>query len=76
MWTVNALDEASGESRVFKCGVLISCTGYYNYDKGFLPDFRGADSFKGHAYPSAALAGKSRLQGQEGRGDRQRVPPP
>ena len=46
-WTVNALDEASGESRVFKCGVLISCTGYYNYDKGFLPDFPGADSFKG-----------------------------
>ncbi|WP_293371274.1 NAD(P)/FAD-dependent oxidoreductase [Nevskia sp.] len=47
LWTVQALDEASGEARVFTCRVLICCTGYYNYDKGFLPDFPGADSFKG-----------------------------
>ncbi len=47
LWTVQALDEASGEARVFTCRVLICCTGYYNYDKGFLPDFPGADRFKG-----------------------------
>ena len=47
LWTVTAIDEASGASRTFTSRVLISCTGYYNYDKGFLPDFPGADSFKG-----------------------------
>ncbi len=47
LWTVQAIDEGSGEARRFTSRVLISCTGYYNYDQGFLPDFPGADSFKG-----------------------------
>jgi monooxygenase len=29
------------------CSMLFCCTGYYNYDKGFTPDFPGADAFKG-----------------------------
>ena len=47
LWTVKALHEASGEEQVFTTRVLISCTGYYDYDRGFLPDFPGAKSFKG-----------------------------
>ena len=46
-WTVTALHEASGETRIFKCNYLVSCTGYYNYDKGYLPDFPGVKNFKG-----------------------------
>ncbi len=36
-WTVTALHEATGETRHYTCGYLISCTGYYNYDAGYLP---------------------------------------
>jgi monooxygenase len=46
-WTVTALVEATGESRTYTCGFLISCTGYYNYDAGYLPSFPGEDRFKG-----------------------------
>ncbi len=46
-WTVTALHEATGEVRTFSCGYLISCTGYYNYDTGYLPTFPGADEFLG-----------------------------
>ncbi len=46
-WTVTALHEASGEERSYSCNVLISCTGYYNYDQGFLPQFPGVERYKG-----------------------------
>lgn len=29
------------------CGFLFSCTGYYRYDRGHLPDFAGMEQFKG-----------------------------
>ncbi len=48
-WTVTAVHEATGETRVYTCGYLISCTGYYNYDAGYLPSFPGADRFAGRA---------------------------
>ena len=46
-WTVVALDEASGSEQRFTARVLVCCTGYYNYDQGYLPDFPGVKSFKG-----------------------------
>ena len=46
-WTVTTLHEASGETRTYTCSFLISCTGYYNYDAGYLPTFPGVDQFKG-----------------------------
>jgi cation diffusion facilitator CzcD-associated flavoprotein CzcO len=46
-WTVTALHEATGETRTYTCGYLISCTGYYDYDAGYLPTFPGVDEFKG-----------------------------
>jgi len=47
LWTLSALHEPSGEPRTFRCRFLVSCTGYYNYDKGYLPHFPGAERFKG-----------------------------
>jgi len=46
-WSVTAVHEASGETRTYTAKYLITCTGYYNYDKGFLPNFPGVDQFKG-----------------------------
>jgi monooxygenase len=46
-WTVTALHEASGETRTYTAKYLINCTGYYNHDQGFLPNFPGLERFKG-----------------------------
>lgn len=46
-WTVTAIAEDSGAARTFSCDYLITATGYYNHDQGYLPEFKGAESFKG-----------------------------
>ncbi|MFV0496421.1 flavin-containing monooxygenase [Mycobacterium sp.] len=46
-WTVKANDEATGEIRGYTCDYLISCTGYYDYDSGYLPTFSGEERFTG-----------------------------
>jgi monooxygenase len=47
LWTVSALHEPSGEMRSYSTKYLVSCTGYYNHDAGFLPRFPGVERFKG-----------------------------
>jgi monooxygenase len=46
-WTVTAERVDSGESFRLTCSWLFSCTGYYRYDRGHLPDFPGTDDFTG-----------------------------
>jgi monooxygenase len=46
-WTVTAQLEATGETRTYTCGFLVSCTGYYDYDKGYLPTFPGEQTYQG-----------------------------
>ena len=46
-WRVTAVDETSGESREFVARFLVACTGYYDQDQGYMPDFPGADEFAG-----------------------------
>ncbi len=47
LWTVTALHESSGETRQFTARFVIMCTGYYDYDAGFAPQFPGLHSFQG-----------------------------
>lgn len=47
IWTITAIDEIDNEAKFFTCNFLISATGYYNYDKGYLPDFKGFSDFEG-----------------------------
>ncbi|MEI9850890.1 MAG: NAD(P)/FAD-dependent oxidoreductase [Sphingomonas sp.] len=44
-WTVTA--EVDGEERVFTCNFLFMCTGYYNYARGYLPEWEGTADFAG-----------------------------
>lgn len=44
-WTVTI--EHNGARETQTCRFLFMCGGYYNYDKGYLPDFEGHDDFKG-----------------------------
>jgi monooxygenase len=40
------------ERRQLTCGFLWMCSGYYSYDKGYLPEFAGMERFKGRiAHP-------------------------
>jgi monooxygenase len=47
LWTVTALEEGSGRTLSFTAKLLMSCTGYYNYDQGYLPEFPGVETFRG-----------------------------
>ena len=46
-WQLQARHEPSGETRRYTCRFLVSCTGYYNPDAGFLPNFPGQELFQG-----------------------------
>lgn len=45
LWTVTV--EAEGRTRQFSCSFLFLCAGYYNYERGYLPDFPGREDFQG-----------------------------
>jgi cation diffusion facilitator CzcD-associated flavoprotein CzcO len=47
MWTIAALDETSGETERYTCRFLVACTGYYDYARGFTPDFPGIGDYGG-----------------------------
>lgn len=44
-WTIEA--EHQGQKQRFTANFLMSCAGYYNYDAGYAPEFKGAERFKG-----------------------------
>jgi cation diffusion facilitator CzcD-associated flavoprotein CzcO len=46
-WTIHTLDEQGGAGQTFFCRFLITCTGYFNYDSGYLPHFPGVEKFRG-----------------------------
>jgi cation diffusion facilitator CzcD-associated flavoprotein CzcO len=46
-WKLIAVNEVTGESETYTASFLIGCTGYYNYDQGYKPDFPGEADFKG-----------------------------
>ena len=45
-WTLD-VQKASGETVQMSCNWLMMCSGYYNYEEGFTPEFKGRDDFKG-----------------------------
>ena len=47
VWDVTAERTDTGETVQLTCGFIFSCSGYYRYDQGYLPDFAGTDRFAG-----------------------------
>ncbi|MBD0022167.1 NAD(P)-binding protein [Gordonia pseudamarae] len=45
LWTVDV--RVDGEPATYRARFFYSCTGYYRYDAGYLPDFPGIDDFTG-----------------------------
>src|SRR5690554_232948 len=46
-WKLTALNETTGKTESYTASFMIGCTGYYNYDQGYKPDFPGEADFKG-----------------------------
>lgn len=53
-WTVSGIQEEQEDKTLkpkpavtYRARYLFMCTGYYNYDKGYTPNFPGAESFQG-----------------------------
>ena len=46
-WLVTAERGDTGEQVTISCQFIFSCSGYYDYDQGYTPEFAGIDSFKG-----------------------------
>ncbi|MGQ0832088.1 MAG: flavin-containing monooxygenase [Microthrixaceae bacterium] len=46
-WRLTTLRTDTGETSELTCGFIFSCSGYYRYDHGYLPDFAGMDRFAG-----------------------------
>jgi monooxygenase len=47
LWSLEVKNTESGEVETLTANFVISCTGYYNYDAGYTPDFPGIKKYKG-----------------------------
>ena len=47
VWTVDAERGPDQEAVRVTCNFLFMCSGYYNYEAGYTPDFAGRESFRG-----------------------------
>ncbi|NND82253.1 MAG: NAD(P)/FAD-dependent oxidoreductase [Gammaproteobacteria bacterium] len=46
-WHIGTTDESGQQQTHYTCQHLFMCSGYYNYDQGYAPEFPGADDFQG-----------------------------
>lgn len=46
-WTVISRCADTGEESVRTCNFVWFCTGYYRYERGYMPDFKGVEQFDG-----------------------------
>ena len=47
LWSIDVIEKASGASRTFTCNFLWMNQGYFDYSKGYLPEFPGLDDYEG-----------------------------
>lgn len=47
LWTIVSINPKTREETIYTCHFIFSCSGYYNYDKGYTPTFKGLEDFKG-----------------------------
>lgn len=47
LWTLEVANQENQETINYTCNFLSMCSGYYNYDHGYTPDFKDIDKFQG-----------------------------
>jgi len=46
-WTIEAQEKGTDKTIVVRCNFLMMCSGYYSYEQGYTPDFKGMERFEG-----------------------------
>lgn len=46
-WTISVRDTATDELSEITASFVFACTGYYDYEQGYTPDFPGRDQYRG-----------------------------
>ena len=46
VWSITTVNR-SGKEKIYCSRFLFSCTGYYNYDEGYTPQYKGLEKFNG-----------------------------
>ena len=46
-WTIEVKQADSEETIIYTCNFLSMCTGYYSYEEGYTPEFKGREQFSG-----------------------------
>ena len=47
VWTIEAHCKDTDETVVIRCNFLLMCAGYYSYERGYTPAFKGRERFEG-----------------------------
>jgi cation diffusion facilitator CzcD-associated flavoprotein CzcO len=47
LWTIEAVNQDSGEARTFTANFLWMCQGYYRHSEGYTPEWKGMQDYKG-----------------------------
>jgi len=47
LWTATVVRSDGEEQLAIRCRFILSCTGYYDYEQGYTPEFDGIDDFQG-----------------------------
>lgn len=47
IWTVTTVNLTTAEESIYTCNFIFSCSGYYNYSKGYTPIFKDQSLFEG-----------------------------
>ena len=46
IWSITTINKV-GNEEIYHSRFLFSCTGYYNYDEGYTPDYNGIENYEG-----------------------------
>ena len=47
LWTITTVDTKTKKESTYQSQFIFSCSGYYNYDTGYTPNFPGFNNYKG-----------------------------
>jgi cation diffusion facilitator CzcD-associated flavoprotein CzcO len=47
LWTITTENTSTAEETIYTCQFIFSCSGYYNYAKGYTPEFTDQSRFEG-----------------------------
>ena len=47
IWKITLFNSIANKEEIISCKFLFMCSGYYSYDKGYTPEFKGIENFNG-----------------------------